>query len=136
LSSLLQQQNLKTWIDDTDNTGHMLFSIPEGIKKSNYFVAFLTADFNKKISSGEFEKDWCFRELNYATYILSPKNIVLVVLEEEMKERKDWADPLQFQFANVVYYDMSRLENSNGWPKLLEKLRSHSPGRPALSDVE
>jgi hypothetical protein len=129
ISALLEAQGLKTWIDDTDNRENMLFSIADGIRKSRFFIAFLTSNFNAKIAQGHEKKEWCFRELNYATYILSPRNIILVVLEEEMMKKKDWATVLQFQFANDVYYDFSKVERHidgvskiDAWSKLIENL--------------
>jgi hypothetical protein len=125
----LEAQGLRTWIDDSENRDNMLFSVADGIRKSRFFIAFLTSNFNDKIAQGHEKKEWCFRELNYATYVLSPRNIILVVLEEEMMKKKDWATVLQFQFANDVYYDFSKVEEHiddlskiDAWSKLIKKL--------------
>jgi hypothetical protein len=129
--SLLEKQNLQPWIDDSHNQDNMLFTIAEGIRKSHFFIVFLTANFNEKIKRGNVEKEWCFRELNYAAYKLSPKNVIVVVLEEEMTKKSNWADSLLFLFASDVYFDLSAAtRNSDGWDyssieawsKLLTKL--------------
>jgi hypothetical protein len=123
---------MKPWIDDSNNRDNMLFSIAEGIRKSDFFIVFLTANFNDKIMRGHEEKEWCFRELNYAAYKLSPKNVIVVVLEEKMTRKSNWADVLQFLFASDVYFDLSTAakhgsgwdySKTEAWPKLLMKLQ-------------
>jgi hypothetical protein len=62
--------------------------------------------------------------------MLSPKNLMLVVLDETVAERKNWALVLQFLFATDMHFDLSKggrvkgdYEETEAWPKLLEKLR-------------
>jgi hypothetical protein len=135
IGSLLEKNlELKAWIDDSHNHDNMLFSIAEGIRKSHFFIVFLTANLNEKIKRGHEEKEWCFRELNYAAYKLSPKNVFVVVLEEEMTKRDKWAEVLLFLFAGDVYFDLSDAAKSGdgwdysateGWSRLLEKLKGN-----------
>jgi hypothetical protein len=112
----------------------MLFTIAEGIRKSHFFIVFLTVNFNEKIKRGHEEKEWCFRELNYAAYKLSPKNVFVVVLEQEMTERGKWADVLHFLFASDVYFDLSGAvkhgekwdyTKTKDWTKLVTKLKKY-----------
>jgi hypothetical protein len=126
--------NLKPCIDSRNNRDNMLFSIAEGIRESYFFIVFLTAKLNEKIKRGHEEKEWCFRELNYAAYKLSPKNVFVVVLEKEMTNKKKWADVLLFLFAGDVYFDLSDATRSGdgwdysateGWSLLLEKLKGN-----------
>jgi hypothetical protein len=133
VGSLLEKDlELKPWIDESHNHDNMLFSIAEGIRKSHFFIVFLTANINEKIKRGHEEKEWCFRELNYAAYKLSPKNVFVVVLEKEMTRRENWADVLLFLFAGDVYFDLSEAPkvgggwdytSTEGWPRLLKKLK-------------
>jgi hypothetical protein len=125
---------MKPWIDESHNHDNMLFSIAEGIRKSYFFIVFLTVNLNEKIKRGHEEKEWCFRELNYAAYKLSPKNVFVVVLEKEMTKRENWADVLQFLFASDMYFDLSGATKSGdgwdysatkAWSGLLEKLKGN-----------
>jgi hypothetical protein len=135
IGSLLEKKfKLKPWIDELHNHDNMLFSIAEGIRKSHFFIVFLTVNLNEKIKRGHEEKEWCFRELNYAAYKLSPKNVLVVVFEKEMTKRENWADVLQFLFASDVYFDLSGATKSGdewdysatkGWSGLLEKLKGY-----------
>jgi hypothetical protein len=135
IGSLLEEKlELQPWIDELHNHDNMLFSIAEGIRKSHFFIIFLTVNINEKIKKGHEEKEWCFRELNYAAYKLSPKNVFVVVLEKEMTNRGKWADVLQFLFASDVYFDLSGATKSGdgwdycataGWCRLLEKLKGY-----------
>jgi hypothetical protein len=143
IKSLLEKHNLKPWIDDTHNRDNMLFSIAEGIRKSHFFIVFLTANFNEKIKRGHVEKEWCFRELNYAAYKLSPKNVFVVVLEEEMTDKSSWADALLFLFAGDVYFDLSTARkrgdgwdysNTEAWPNLLTKLKEYDVKQQAIEE--
>jgi hypothetical protein len=129
INALLKERNLKTWIDEHDNHDEMLYSIPDGIQKSHFFIVFLTANLNEKIKRGHEEKEWCFRELSFASYALSPKNLIVVVLDEAVSERKNWALVLQFLFATSMHFDLSQGGKQEGdfkevkvWPDLLEKL--------------
>jgi hypothetical protein len=134
IGSLLKKHNMKPWIDESHNRDNMLFSIAEGIRKSYFFIVFLTANLNEKIKRGHETKEWCFRELNYAAYKLSPKNVFVVVLEKEMTKRENWADVLLFLFASDVYFDLSGATKSGdgwdysaakAWSKLLKKLKEY-----------
>jgi hypothetical protein len=135
---------MKPWIDESHNRDNMLFSIAEGIRKSHFFVVFLTANLNEKIKRGHKEKEWCFRELNYAAYKLSPKNVFVVVLEKEMTKRENWADVLLFLFASDVYFDLSEAPKvgsgwdfslTEGWSGLLKKLKEHEREAPNPQDA-
>jgi hypothetical protein len=137
IGSLLEKHNMKPWIDESHNRDHMLFSIAEGIRKSYFFIVFLTANLNEKIKRGHETKEWCFRELNYAAYKLSPKNVFVVVLEKEMTRRENWADVLQFLFAGDVCFDLSEAPKrsdgwdysaTEGWYRLLKKLKGYETG--------
>jgi hypothetical protein len=124
LHSKLQYEGLKPWTDVSSNKNNMAISLAEGIRKSRFFLVFLTAHLNEKFKRGETEKEWCFRELNYASYFLPPSNIILVVLEKEMTMRKHWSSILQFLFANEVFYDLSDdLLSSSAWSSLICRLR-------------
>jgi GTPase SAR1 family protein len=130
IDSLLKKEGITTWIDSTNNRDNMLFSIADGIRKSHFFIVFLTANFNDKIQRGHEDKEWCFRELSFASYMLSPKNLMVVVLDEAVAGRKNWALILEFLFATDMHFDLSkggRIEGdyreAEAWPKLLEKLR-------------
>jgi hypothetical protein len=130
IDSLLKKEGITTWIDSTNNRDNMLFSIADGIRKSRFFIVFLTTNFNDKIQRGHEEKEWCFRELSFASYMLSPKNLMVVVLDEAVAERKNWALVLQFLFATDMHFDFSKggrvegdYRKAEAWPKLLEKLR-------------
>jgi hypothetical protein len=135
IRSLLQKNlELRPWIDEYHNRDNMLFSIAEGIRKSHFFIVFLTVNLNEKIKRGHEEKEWCFRELNYAAYKLSPKNVFVVVLEKEMTKREKWADVLLFLFASDVYFDLSEAtkvgsgwdySGTEGWSRLLKKLKEY-----------
>jgi hypothetical protein len=110
----------------------MLHSIAEGIRKSRFFIVFLTAKYNGKIETGADVIEWCARELNYAAYRLSPKNLIIVVLEEQMKEKSCWSDPLLLLSASDVYFDFSNFDEygdsfneTEVWLKLMKKLNSN-----------
>jgi hypothetical protein len=126
IHSLLKQSGMKLepWIDERHNKNNMKICIAEAIKKSHTFIVFLTSNYNDKIKKGEEEeeRDWCFYELNYATYVLQPKNLILVILDEKMRERKVWSTYIQAEFANRVYFDLSKLNKSDAWEKFLRKI--------------
>jgi hypothetical protein len=143
ISFLFKDHKVKSWIDDSNNRDNMLFSIAEGIRQSHFFILFLTANLNEKIKRGHERKEWCFRELNYAAYKLSPKNMIVVVLEEEMTKREKWADSLLLLFATDVYFDLSKAPKvgdscwdytkTKDWSRLVMKLREYDS---LLSTVE
>jgi hypothetical protein len=56
IASLLTVRQLTSWIDEFHNRDNMLFSIAEGIRKSHFFIVFLTANLNQKIKLKEVTK--------------------------------------------------------------------------------
>jgi hypothetical protein len=129
IASLFDSHGLKSWMNDSNNRDNVEVSSVEGIRKCHFFVLFLTASFNEKIKR---EEECVFRELNYAAYSLSPKKIVVVVLEKEMARRENWADVLLLLLASNVYFDLSEATtdgdnwdyvHSYAWLKLLETVK-------------
>jgi hypothetical protein len=122
-AKFLQGSGVTSWIDDTNNSGNMKITIADGIAKSRKFIAFLTSNYNEKMKKGVDEKDWCFYEFNYATYILRPKDVILCVFEKEMKDRNLWAPFLQAEFANRLYFDVSDPDDLTAWSALICHIR-------------
>jgi hypothetical protein len=126
IAEIMEDKGLKVWIDDRHNEDNMKISIARGIEQCATFIAFLTTNYNKKIGKGVDEKDWCFYEFNYATYITKPKNIILVIFEEGLAQRSEWATLIRAEFANRVYFDLSKYENSEAWPIFVQKIKDAS----------
>jgi hypothetical protein len=105
IASLLETRDLKPWFDDSNITGNM--RVADAIRKSQCFVIFLTSEYNEMIKRGYEDKSWCYWEFSCACYALSPMNILVVVLEEEMTKRQTWAPALQFITASSLYFDLS-----------------------------
>jgi hypothetical protein len=107
------------WIDDERNEGNMNVTIAEAIRDSRFFIAVLTKSYNSKIEGGTKHQEWCFYELNYATYVIPPSSLVLVSFESEMNDQSKWCTYLQFVFANYLSYDLSQADKSTVWEKFI-----------------
>jgi hypothetical protein len=85
-------------------------------------MVFLTSGYNNKIKSGyeDGETNWCYYEFNYASTIVSPKNIILVVLEEEMLNRRNWTDAIAAQFANQIVFPLLDVTNTEDYRRLID----------------
>jgi hypothetical protein len=106
INTYFKSQGLTTWLDTTDNKGNMKDCIAESIPACHFFLVFLTANYNQKISKGIKEKDWCYYEYNYATQALVPEKMLLILLEPEMKKRSTWSKRIQADFANREYHEI------------------------------
>jgi hypothetical protein len=140
-ASLLQKKSISSWIDDRDNGPFMKHSIIEGIKNSQIFIACLTQNYNEKIKGGQggATRDWCYYELNFATWALPPKNVFLVILEKEMIQRENWCSYLQAEFANRLFFDLTESpkaeaedETPDGWQKLITEIRNITKSSTSL----
>jgi hypothetical protein len=97
----------------------MKLTIAEAIKDCQFFIAFWTKNYNRKISRGTRFKEWCFYEFNYATYVFPPTHLILVTLEKDMQQRGGWCTFIQAQFANTMYYELSEIDRSVAWKKFV-----------------
>jgi hypothetical protein len=118
INAYLTSHGLTTWFDSINNKGNMKDTIADAISSSHVFLVFLTSNYNSKISKGIKENDWCYLEYNYATRVLVPENMLLILLEPEMKNRSIWSNRIQLDFAHrhyreIFFDDTSTLTNMN-----------------------
>jgi hypothetical protein len=126
IASQLRKSGFKHLLDvGAFDFRHFDLSVNHMIRNSHFFMVFLTASCNEKIRRTVKPKEW-LEELKLASSRVPPMNIIIVVLEEAVRNRSAWAPFLRFFFAGAVVYDLSESEKSRDWPKLLKMLRTAS----------
>jgi hypothetical protein len=108
LADLLIEQGERPFLDSNNLRGNMRGKISKVLASSPIFVTILTKEYNEKVKSEKF-KDYCFFELNFGTKKCEQR--ILVILDESMRDTEMWCDRLQSEFANILYIDLSGIDN-------------------------
>ena len=109
----LRKCGYKTWFDEDEMAGNIAERMSEGIENTKVVIIFLTREYYKKVN-GENALDNCKREFIYAVQRRTPAKILVVVMEECMRDTGTWTKLFGFDFSSRFYVDMSEdLEDRN-----------------------
>jgi hypothetical protein len=81
-------------------------TLAEAIVESEIFVCCLTDLYCKKVQAGD--GNYCSFEFEWATSYLKPDNVLLLVLEKDMKHPKNWTTRVRAECPNHLYIDMTK----------------------------
>ena len=119
----LKNMGYKTWFDEEKLAGNITERMSEGIDHTKAVIIFLTRKYYEKVN-GKNALDNCKREFNYALQRRTPGKMLVVVMEECMRDTSTWTNLIGFDFSSRLYVDMSgNLEDRNYLHKQMEKLK-------------
>jgi hypothetical protein len=115
INRALRSRGLSTWFDEERIINRIDEKIIEGLENTKTMVVFLTENYQGKI---EEESNYCSRELLLGLERLSSRRIIVVAMEEEMLNRRNWGNKLKFYLpADLLLFDLSmirtKLDNNN-----------------------
>ena len=120
----LKKRGYKTWFDEDEMAGNIAERMSEGIENTKAVIVFLTREYYEKVN-GKNDLDNCKREFNYAVQRRTPAKMLVVVMEECMRDTGTWTKLVGFDFSSRLYVDMSEdLEDRNYLHKQMESLQT------------
>lgn len=105
LNSALQKRGLKTWFDAEKMQGNIKKQMVSGIDNTQCVVVFITKRYNEKVA-GENAEDNCQLEFNYAALRKTGVRMVPVVMEERMRNTREWIGEVAMVLGGRLYVDM------------------------------
>jgi hypothetical protein len=112
----LEKLGCKVWFDDDCMDGNIRAAMTNGIERSHCAIIFITERYQQKIKTDD-SKDNCYFEFNYALHHFKSELIIPVVMEEGMRNTKQWSGRLASELGTLLYIDMSiaiqKLENDS-----------------------
>lgn len=107
INRALKSRGLSTWFDEERIINRIDEKIIEGLENTKTMVVFLTENYQGKI---EDESNYCSRELLLGLERLSSRRIIVVAMEEEMMNRRNWGNKLKFHLpADLLLFDLSMI---------------------------
>jgi hypothetical protein len=101
------ENKLTTWFDEDRMEGDVRSQMVDGINNANVIVVFLTQEYQRKINR-EDRKDNCNYEFNYAFEKKGNLKMLVVVLEPELLDLKNWHDKFAASLNGQLYVDMTK----------------------------
>ena len=119
----LKRRGYKTWFDEDEMAGNIAERMSEGIEQTKAVIIFLTRKYYEKVN-GKNALDNCKREFIYAVQRKTPAKILVVVMEECMRDTGTWTNLFGFYFSSRLYVDMTdNLEDRNYLHQQMESLQ-------------
>ena len=119
----LKKRGYKTWFDEDEMAGNIAERMSEGIEQAKAVIIFLTRKYYEKVN-GKNALDNCKREFIYAVQRKTPEKMLVVVMEECMRDTRNWTNLFGFDFSSRLYVDMSKdLEDRNYLDQQVESLQ-------------
>jgi len=112
INEALKSRGLITWIDDENIVNDIDRKIIDGIDHTECMIVFLTENYVRKVD-GKNDKDYCQREFNYGFEKLGKDKILVVVLDESLKDRSKCGSTIPFNLGSVLYVDMTETSSSD-----------------------
>ncbi len=110
ISDALRRRGLITWIDDERIINEINLKIVDGIDRAECMLAFITRNYVNKVNGWNY-KDYCKKEFIYAYEKLGRDKILLVVLDDSMKDRNAWGGLILYLVGHLLYVDMSQISS-------------------------
>eukprot|EP01040_Poterioochromonas_malhamensis_P027192 gene27192-biopygen3839 len=140
VSDALKSRGLVTWIDEERLVNEIDEKIIDGIDHTECMLVFVTENYVRKVNGGN-EWDYCKREFKYGCSRLGVDRLIVVVLDEAMKDSSKWHGLIRFNLGSVMYYDLSTIfeassceseESVNGlmdglYEKIFTTITGHKP---------
>jgi hypothetical protein len=140
VSEALKSRGLVTWIDEERLVNEIDEKIIDGIDHTECMLVFVTENYVRKVNGGN-EWDYCKREFKYGCSRLGVDRLIVVVLDEAMKDSSKWHGLIRFNLGSVLYYDLSTIfeassceseESVNGlmdglYEKIFTTITGHKP---------
>lgn len=105
LNAALQQRGLRTWFDSEKTQGNIKKQMVSGIENAQCVVVFITKRYNEKVS-GDNGEDNCQLEFNYAAMRKTSARMVTVVMEERMRNTREWTGEVGMVLGGRLYVDI------------------------------
>ena len=119
----LKNMGYKTWFDEDEMAGNIAETMSDGIDHTKAVIIFLTKKYYEKVN-GENALVNCKREFIYAVQRRTPEKMLVVVMEECMRNTSTWTKLVGFDFSSRLYVDMSgNLEDQNYLHQQMESLQ-------------
>ena len=115
----LSAAGIITWFDEERMHGDIRRKMTDGIDDTSIFMAFITDEYRKKVNSNE-ARDNCKYEFDYAFEQKGSRFIIPVVLEESMRNPRDWKGPLGAALGKLLYIDLCNVD-INDFPEAKTK---------------
>lgn len=107
VNAKLSALGLKTWFDEERMEGwNVRDQMTRGISRAHCVIVFITERYASKINSAN-PADNCYYEFNFAVHRVSTQKMIPVVMEETMKDTRQWQGRLAAELANNLYVNMS-----------------------------
>eukprot|EP01038_Epipyxis_sp_PR26KG_P008757 gene8757-11831_t len=106
----LKNRGFITWFDEEQMVGDLRKRMTEGIENTLCVIAFITSKYREKVN-GKDERDNCKCEFSHAVHQRGPQNMIAVVMEEGMKNNREWKSELGVALQNKLYIDSSSDDN-------------------------
>ena len=92
-----------------------------GMDRTRVVLVFITSRYSRKVG-GINQQDFCKREFSYAVNRKGIKQIIPIVMEEEMKNISTWDGALLFNLGDSLFVDFTGdWEQNLGQFPILEK---------------
>jgi len=105
LNAALQKRGLRTWFDAEKMQGNIKKQMVSGIDNTQCVVVFITKRYNEKVA-GENAEDNCQLEFNYAALRKSAVRMVSVVMEDRMRNTREWIGEVAMVLGGRLYVDV------------------------------
>ena len=127
-----------TWIDDHYMYGYIDSCIANAINECKAFIVLLSSGYNDNFKNDKnsfYAYDNCFKELNYALHLNKP--IILVVVDEKMKNMDNWASIFIIRMAGFIFLDATKRDVSSALTFTLQQynIAPHVKIKPSLKEI-
>ena len=106
VNNFLKSRGLITWFDSEKMDGNIVDKMSEGIDCAQVVVVFITKRYIEKVAGNFGSTDNCKLEFSYAARKKGIEKIIPVIMEEQVRNSKEWNGELGFTIGGSLYIDM------------------------------
>lgn len=104
INEALKSRGIVTWFDNDRMKGDIRDAMTSGIDNTMCVLVFITSTYRNKVNNGE-GRDNCKYEFGYAFEQIGPSKMIPIVMEDVMKEQREWKGALGGGLGSRLYID-------------------------------
>ena len=117
----LTKRGCRVWVDEDHLRENFAKRISEGLRRSREAVVFLTQRYLQRVDDPDTNASKEFT----SAFRKGVKSIIVVVLEKELLNQRDWYGIVDYHFGDVLYIDFSTPQNvKSNFNRLVEEIYS------------
>jgi hypothetical protein len=122
INAALKARGIITWFDDDRMRGNVRKKMTTGIENTKCMLVCITSEYKDKVNSND-DRDNCRYEFTYGVEQLGPQRMVVLVMEPEMKNPRNWKGELGAALGRKLYHDFTEgQKNEDAFKRMMDQI--------------